>query len=198
MLTPRTTCRDPKLFSTLCTARWPARGAGRGAAETLVLTGGLAGGARDLSARGRSSFGSGAERASGGASRTLLVSISPMPSPSTVISEPERANPGELRFAGRRRNMPSKSTIPFRFSLSRSPRITATRASDSRSRASSRNGRPPAQPNTLRSGGRIMEPAHDSAKYQGFAEAVMHSLHSAIQAHGARFNLAGAGRITIN
>jgi hypothetical protein len=29
-----------------------------------------------------------------------------------VMSARERANPGALRFAGRRRNMPSKSTIP--------------------------------------------------------------------------------------
>jgi hypothetical protein len=35
-------------------------------------------------------------------------------------------------------------------------------------------------------------------KYQGFAEPVMHSLHSAIQAHGARFNLGSAGEITNN
>ena len=48
----------------------------------------------------------------GGASRTGLVSISPMVSPSAVMSARVRANPGGLRFAGRRRNMPSKSTIP--------------------------------------------------------------------------------------
>jgi hypothetical protein len=31
------------------------------------------------------------------------------------MSSRERANPGWLRLAGRRRNMPSKSTIPLRF-----------------------------------------------------------------------------------
>jgi len=36
-----------------------------------------------------------------------------------VMSARERANPGALRFAGRRRNMPSKSTIPASLSLSR-------------------------------------------------------------------------------
>ena len=61
----------------------------------------------------------GASRAIGGASRTGLVSMSPMRSPSAVMSSRERANPGGLRFAGRRRNMPSKSTIPLRSSLSR-------------------------------------------------------------------------------
>jgi hypothetical protein len=35
------------------------------------------------------------------------------------MSPRERANPGGLRFAGRRRNMPSKSTIPASLSLSR-------------------------------------------------------------------------------
>jgi hypothetical protein len=62
--------------------------------------------------RGACGFGGGASRAIGGASRTGLVSISPMASPSAVISARVRANPGALRFAGRRRNMPSKSTIP--------------------------------------------------------------------------------------
>jgi hypothetical protein len=36
-----------------------------------------------------------------------------------VMSPRVRANPGGLRFAGRRRNMPSKSTIPASLSLSR-------------------------------------------------------------------------------
>jgi hypothetical protein len=36
-----------------------------------------------------------------------------------VMSARARANPGALRFAGRRRNMPSKSTIPASLSLSR-------------------------------------------------------------------------------
>jgi hypothetical protein len=65
-----------------------------------------------LSGLGGSAFGIGASRAIGGASRTGLVSISPIESPSVVISARVRANPGGLRFAGRRRNMPSKSTIP--------------------------------------------------------------------------------------
>ena len=60
-----------------------------------------------------------ASRAIGGASRTGLVSMSPMVSPSAVMSSRVRANPGRLRFAGRRRNMPSKSTIPASLSLSR-------------------------------------------------------------------------------
>jgi hypothetical protein len=76
----------------------------------------LARGGRGFSARGALGFGdgigSGTSRAIGGASRTGLVSISPMVSPSAVISARERANPGGLRFAGRRRNMLSKSTIP--------------------------------------------------------------------------------------
>ena len=68
---------------------------------------------------GISSFGAGASRAIGGASRTGLVSMSPMLSPSAVMSSRERANPAGLRLAGRRRNMPSKSTIPASLSLSR-------------------------------------------------------------------------------
>jgi hypothetical protein len=94
--------------------------------------------------------------------------------------------------------MPSKSTIRFRFSLSRSP---ANHGNQSLRFAILRNIKEwasPAQPNTLRFGGRITGPAHDFANYQGFAEAVSHSLHSAIQARGARFNLAGGGEITIN
>jgi hypothetical protein len=54
----------------------------------------------------------GASRAIGGAARTGLVNMSPMASPSAVMSSRARANPGGLRFAGRRRNMLSKSTIP--------------------------------------------------------------------------------------
>jgi hypothetical protein len=65
-----------------------------------------------FSTRTGSGFSIVASRAIGGASRTGLVSISPMLSPSAVISARVRANPGGLRFAGRRRNMPSKSTIP--------------------------------------------------------------------------------------
>ena len=54
----------------------------------------------------------GASRAIGGASRTGLVSMLPKESPSAVMSSRERAKPALPRFAGRRRNMPSKSTIP--------------------------------------------------------------------------------------
>ena len=68
---------------------------------------------------GNSSPGSEAERAIGGPSRTGLFSMSPKESPSAVMSSRERANPGAPRFAGRRRNMPSKSTIPLRLRLSR-------------------------------------------------------------------------------
>ncbi len=60
-----------------------------------------------------------AARGFGGASRTGLVSMSPKESPRAVMSSRERANPGAPRFAGRRRNMPSKSTIPLRLRLSR-------------------------------------------------------------------------------
>ena len=79
----------------------------------------LAGDERGLSDRGRSNFCTGVARAIGGASRTGLVSISPMLSPSAVMSTCERANPGAPRLAARRRNMPNKSTIPASFSLSR-------------------------------------------------------------------------------
>jgi hypothetical protein len=36
-----------------------------------------------------------------------------------MSSREERAKPGAPRFAGRRRNMPNKSTIPLRLRLSR-------------------------------------------------------------------------------
>jgi hypothetical protein len=65
-----------------------------------------------------------APRAVGGASRTGLVSMLPMVSPSAVMSSRERANPAGVRFAGRRRNMPSKSTIPASLSLSRQSGMT--------------------------------------------------------------------------
>src|SRR5471030_2887417 len=39
MLTPRTTCREPKLFSTLCTARNPGRRNNCGPDEPLALAG---------------------------------------------------------------------------------------------------------------------------------------------------------------
>jgi hypothetical protein len=55
--------------------------------------------------------GEGAARANGGASRSGLDSMSPMLSPSAVMSSRERAKPLP-RFAGRRRNIPSKSIIP--------------------------------------------------------------------------------------
>src|SRR6202020_3629780 len=102
MLTPRTTLRVPKLFSTLCTARYPARGVCRGAAAPLVLGAGLAAAGRGagVSARGNSNAGEGAVRASGGASRTGLVSISPMLPPREVISSRERATPHLPRYAG--------------------------------------------------------------------------------------------------
>ena len=51
--------------------------------------------------------------------RTGFASMPPTLSPSAVMSSRARANPGGLRFAGRRRNMPSKSTIPASLSLSR-------------------------------------------------------------------------------
>jgi len=54
----------------------------------------------------------GASRAIDGASRTGLVSNPSIPSPSDVMSLRERAKPALPRLAGRRRNMPSRSTIP--------------------------------------------------------------------------------------
>ena len=56
-------------------------------------------------------------RAIGGASRTVPEIKLPKASPSEVMSSRDRAKPGFL--AGRRRNMPSKSTIPASLSLSR-------------------------------------------------------------------------------
>src|ERR1700738_1989757 len=104
MLTPRTTLRVPKLFSTLCTARYPARGADRGADAPLVRGAAFAGAGREagFSARGNSRVGEGAARASGGASRSGPDNLSPLLSPSAVISSREAAKPLP-RFAGRRR-----------------------------------------------------------------------------------------------
>jgi hypothetical protein len=72
----------------------------------------------------------GVPRASGGASRTGLVNISPMLSPDPMISPRGRANPREEGFAGRRRNMPSKSTIPA--SLTPFTKVHNPQAFDSR------------------------------------------------------------------
>ena len=63
----------------------------------------------------------------GGASRTGLVSISPRESPSAVMSSRERANPGATRFAGRRRNMPSKSTIAALSAFHGAPQVSDSR-----------------------------------------------------------------------
>ena len=89
-----------------------ARGAARGAAAPLVLGAAFAGGrGAGFSVRGNSKVVEGAARASGGASRSGLDSMSPMLSPSAVMSSRERAKPLP-RFTGRRRNIPSKSIIP--------------------------------------------------------------------------------------
>jgi len=69
----------------------------RAAAAPLVLRG-FGFSALGFSALGGSGFSIGASRMIGGASRTGLVSISPMVSPSAVISSRERANPGAMRF----------------------------------------------------------------------------------------------------
>ena len=85
--------------------------------------------ARGAPSRGRGTGGTsrGLPRAIGGASRTGLVSMSPMVSPSAVISACLRANPGGPRFGGRLRNTLKISTMAFRSVLSRSSARTPRR-----------------------------------------------------------------------
>ncbi len=81
-------------------ARPRAPAAARRAAPLVLARGaGAAVAGRGFSGRGGvPACGSGVSRAIGGASRTGLVSMSPMLSPSAVMSARERANPGATAF----------------------------------------------------------------------------------------------------
>src|SRR5258707_12750035 len=78
MLTPRTTWRDPKLFSTLCTARNPGRRSNCGPAEPFPLAG-LAGFAGFGRGRGLSPLGDSLGDSAVGAARDISVADADTP-----------------------------------------------------------------------------------------------------------------------
>src|SRR5258707_14804945 len=92
MLTPRTTWRDPKLFSTLCTARNPGRRSNCGPAEPFPLAG-LAGFAGFGRGRGLSPLGGSLGDSAVGAARDISAADADAP---RAIGGGQRPAPARL------------------------------------------------------------------------------------------------------
>src|SRR5258705_8704132 len=118
MLTPRTTWRDPKLFSTLCTARNPGRRSNCGPAEPFPLAG-LAGFAGFGRGRGLSPLGDSLGDSAVGAARD--ISAADADAPRAIGGG---ARPAPVRQAGgariRERASPPRANTPF-------PRVSGRR-----------------------------------------------------------------------
>ena len=141
MLTPRTTLREPKLFSTACADRKPARVVPLDGSRTGLARGGRGGAPGAAKGAAPAAARRPARAARGGRSAAAVFRKLPIRPPSVPMSICSRAKPRRLGCAGRRRNILKKSTMPALNNPSRRSSRPPPRSDDSQARA-------PAPPST--------------------------------------------------